>query len=110
MFAVEIRLSDDRLLIECMTKVSEWLRNRCISPETFRYIFQSPGVVFRVDFKRASEAVAFAAKFSGHIATYAADRSRAVAHRDLPPVLSSAAPSPTGPDLSLSSVEAHRRS
>jgi hypothetical protein len=69
MFAVEIRVSDDRRLTECVSEASAWLSRKRILPETFRYIFEPPGVLFRVDFTRPSEAVAFAAEFSG-VATY----------------------------------------
>lgn len=88
MYAVEIRLSDDRLLIDCMKRASEWLHFRGISAETFRYIFEPSGVVYRVDFARAAEAVSFAARFSG-VAVYTAGDQPVIARR-APQMLASA--------------------
>ncbi len=65
MYPVETRLPDDRLLVDCMTKAFDWLRCQGIWPKAFRYTFETPGVVFRVDFERVAEADAFAARFPG---------------------------------------------
>jgi hypothetical protein len=72
MYVIEISLADDGLLADYMTNASEWLQLNRILPKTFRYIFEPPGVVFRVDFGLAEEAMAFAARFPG-ATTYVAD-------------------------------------
>ncbi len=112
MYAVEIRLLDDSLLIDYMTDAFEWLRLQRISPETFRYIFERPGVIFRVDFKSTAEAATFAARFSD-IAVYASAGVPPASLLRVPPCLTSAdyrQAAPYNPGGAATSGEGARRS
>jgi hypothetical protein len=64
---IRIREQSEEALTARMDAMREWLDHRRIEPSTFRYTFESRGLVFQVDFKLASEAVAFANEFGGRV-------------------------------------------
>jgi hypothetical protein len=66
-FPVEIRITDtdEKAVTVRMNAMREWLDHRRFEPSTFRYRFETCGLVFQVDFKLEAEAVAFAEMFSG---------------------------------------------
>ena len=65
MFPVELRITDEDALIEKMTAMREWLDHRRFEPLTFRYTFEHPGMLFRIDFAIEVQAAAFAKEFGG---------------------------------------------
>jgi hypothetical protein len=69
-FPVKILIEDEDALTEQMAAMRAWLDHRRLEPAVFRYTFQaSParGMVFRVEFVTAAEAVEFAGAFGGQL-------------------------------------------
>ena len=79
MFPVEIRIRDnnERVVTEKMTSMREWLDHRRFEPSTFRYTFEPPGLVFKVEFKGEAEATAFAHAFGGQVTRVSAGKQAA---------------------------------
>jgi hypothetical protein len=74
MFQVEIQIrGGDRLTAE-MKMMRAWLAHQGYEPTTFRYIFGSPGVIFRVDFTDEAPAAAFASAFGGKVIAFSSVR------------------------------------
>jgi hypothetical protein len=67
MLAVEVRIFNEEALAAAMTGMREWLDHRRFEPVTFRYTFNSPGIVCRVGFTNESEAAQFAEAFGGRV-------------------------------------------
>ena len=67
MFRVEIRLPDENALTARMATMQEWLDHQRFEPAVFRYTFEPPGILFRVEFTVQAEAVAFAKAFDGQV-------------------------------------------
>ena len=65
MFPVEIRLPDEERLTARMATMREWLDHQRFEPASFRYTFEPPGILFRVEFTVEAQAVAFAKAFGG---------------------------------------------
>lgn len=65
MFQVEVRVPDEAVLPERMEKMRTWLDGRRYEPATFRHVFGSGGILFRIDFAVEAEASEFAAAFGG---------------------------------------------
>jgi hypothetical protein len=61
-FTVEVRLIGGDL-ITSMRHMRTWLDRQRVEPEAFRHSSGGAGITFRVDFKRESDAVAFARGF-----------------------------------------------
>jgi hypothetical protein len=68
-FSVEIRIPemDEKALTARMNAMREWLDHRRVEPSVFRYTFDPPGLLYRVDFRTKSDAVAFANQFGGQV-------------------------------------------
>jgi hypothetical protein len=81
MLAVEVRIFNEEALVAAMTGMREWLDHRHFEPTTFRYTFNSPGIVCRVEFADESEAAAFAEAFGGRVVALQ-DPSPATSRRD----------------------------
>jgi hypothetical protein len=69
MYPVEIRIRerDEDALTARMTAMREWLDHHRFEPAKFRYTFEAPGIVYRVDFSDEAPAVAFAKEFGGRL-------------------------------------------
>ena len=65
-FTVEIRLIGGDLMT-AMTHMRTWLDHQHVEPDAFRHSAGGAGIAFRVDFKRESQAVAFARAFGGRL-------------------------------------------
>ena len=67
LYNVQVRLESGELAVR-MSEMREWLDRRGFEPEVFEYRrMDVDGVVYRVDFKLASEAAAFAEAFDGNV-------------------------------------------
>jgi hypothetical protein len=66
MYVVEIRRDGDGLA-EPMAAIRTWLDHKRVQPSVFRLSMIPGGTVFRLEFKRASEAEAFARAFGGQV-------------------------------------------
>lgn len=79
MFPVAIRRreTDEKVVTAKMSEMREWLDHRRFEPSTFRYSFESPGLVFQVDFKMEAEAMAFAHAFDGKVTRASAAKQAA---------------------------------
>lgn len=70
MHSVQIRLDSGEMAAR-MSEMRQWLDRNGIEPDTFEYRrMDAGGVVYRVDFKNANEASAFAEAFSGTGGTF----------------------------------------
>jgi len=67
MFAVEIRIFDEDAFADAMSGIREWLDHLRFEPSIFRYSFNSPGILLRVDFAAEAEAYKFAEAFGGEV-------------------------------------------
>jgi hypothetical protein len=67
MYRVETPLSDPNRVADQMAAMRTWLDDRRIEPDLFNYEQVPEGVIFRVEFKIAEEAEAFAEAFGGQI-------------------------------------------
>jgi hypothetical protein len=69
MFPVEIRIRDggEKAVTAKMNSMREWLDHQRVQPSTFRYTFESGGLVFQVEFKTEAEAMTFAHEFGGRV-------------------------------------------
>ena len=61
----EVRILDDKSLVDRLTDMREWIDNHQFSPSTFTYYFLDPGMKIHVAFKVPGEAEAFAHEFQG---------------------------------------------
>jgi hypothetical protein len=66
MYIVEIRRDDDGLA-EPMAQFQIWLDCERIQPSVFRLSLVPGGTIFRLEFREASEAEAFARAFDGQV-------------------------------------------
>lgn len=64
---VEIRASEGTNVATRMSEMRAWLDDRRFEPDLFNYDAVPSGVVFRVDFKVASEASPFVQAFQGQV-------------------------------------------
>ena len=67
MFPVEIRLDGEDHLAETMESMRSWLDHQRFEPAAFRYKLGATMVVFRIEFRMAAEAEAFAKAFGGAV-------------------------------------------
>ena len=68
MYVVELCQQGDGLA-EPMAQIRTWLDHQQIQPSVFRLSLVPEGTVFRLEFKAASEAEAFARAFGGQVIT-----------------------------------------
>jgi hypothetical protein len=66
-FPVEIHIPNEDALTERMATMRQWLDHQRFEPASFRYTFEPPGILFRVEFTVQAEAVAFAKAFDGQV-------------------------------------------
>src|SRR5215217_1230814 len=67
-FSVGISISNETAaLAERMTRMREWLDGHQVEPAVFRCSSTPPDLVFRVEFAREEQAIAFAEAFGGHL-------------------------------------------
>ena len=66
MYMVEIRREGDGLA-EPMAAIRSWLDRKRVQPSVFRLSMIPGGTIFRLEFKGASEAEAFAQAFGGRV-------------------------------------------
>ena len=66
-YSVQIRLDSGEMAVRT-PEMREWLDRKGIEPDAFEYRrMDADGVVYRVDFKEAGEAAAFAEAFAGTV-------------------------------------------
>jgi hypothetical protein len=65
--SVQVRLDSGEIGIR-MSEMRQWLDRNGFEPDAFEYRrMDAGGVVYRIDFKRASEAATFAEAFAGTV-------------------------------------------
>jgi hypothetical protein len=67
MYTVEIHIPENDGLTEKMNMLWAWLDHQKYEPTTFRYMFLSRNLLFKVEFSREDEAQAFASAFAGKV-------------------------------------------
>ena len=68
MLAVEIQIDGgDDAIDAALVSIWNWLAQRDLKPLSYRYVFSSRRVVFRVGFSGSTEAASFAHRFGGKI-------------------------------------------
>jgi hypothetical protein len=66
MYIVEIRHEGDGLAVP-MARIRTWLDHQDIQPSVFRFSLLAGCTIFRLEFKMASDADAFARAFDGQL-------------------------------------------
>ena len=66
LYTVEVRLIG-RDLTPSMSEMRTWLDHHRFEPDAFRHSRGGAGITFRVEFKHADEAAAFAEAFDGRV-------------------------------------------
>ncbi len=66
LYTVQAQLSEVGLAAR-MAEMREWLDRHRYEPDLFQYRMNAEGALLRVDFKRESEAMAFADAFGGSV-------------------------------------------
>ena len=65
---VEIQMLDANTLSEAMASMRQWLDHRHFQPAIFRSTIEEAGLLLRIEFASAAQAVEFARAFDGTIA------------------------------------------
>ena len=70
LYLVEIRRAQADVT-RVMASIREWLDQHRYEPDSFRYSTSDAGVIFRIEFKHESEAMACADSFGGQVSRIA---------------------------------------